>query len=115
MKHFMTKSILALGATSVMLLAQSSPPQRPATSDPQGSQATPGSDTQIAAKVRQAIEQDQTAGSVAHNVRVTAKSGTVTLRGKVNSEEEKDAIVSDAKKIAGDANVKDEITVSKSK
>jgi osmotically-inducible protein OsmY len=112
MKHFMAKSVLALGATSVMLLAQSSPP---AASDPQSSQATPASDTQTAAKVRQAIEQDQTAGSAAHNVRVTAKNGMVTLRGKVTSEQEKDAVVSDAKKIAGDANVKDEITVSKSK
>ncbi len=115
MKHFMAKSVLALGASSLMLMAQSTPRQHPTTSEPQTSQTTTGTDSEMASKVRQAISQDQTAGSMAHNVRVTAKNGMVTLRGKVSTEQEKDAIVSDAKKVAGDSNVKDEITVSKSK
>jgi len=111
MKHLMIKSILALGASSVMLMAQATPPSQPPSS--QGSQTS--TDSQMVAKVRQAIAGDQTAGPIAHNVHVTAKNGMVTVRGKVNSEQEKDAVVAKAKQIAGDANVKDEITIAKSK
>lgn len=115
MKQFVTTSILAFGASGMMLMAQSSTPQRPTSREPQTSQGTQSNDSEMVSKIRQAISQDQTASSMAHNVRVTARNGTVTLRGKVNSAEEKDAIVSDAKKVAGEANVKDEITVSKPK
>lgn len=111
MKHFVTKSILALSASGMLLVAQSPP----SSQDPPSSQATPGSDTQMAAKVRQAIMQDPTAGTAAHNVKVSSHNGMVTLRGRVTSEEEKDAIVAKAKQVAGDANVKDDITVAKSK
>jgi osmotically-inducible protein OsmY len=126
MKHIITKSVLALGASGVMLLAQSTPPQSPQqrtprSSDP-SSQTTPSgqtgsqaSDSQMAAKVRQALMDDQTVGTTAHNVRVTSHNGMITLKGKVNSEQEKDAIVSKAKQVAGDSNIKDDITVAKQK
>src|SRR5258708_7518520 len=108
MKHLIIKSVLAIGASGAALLAQT--PQNPQSSQPQ-----PGGDSQMAAKVRQAITQDPTVGTAAQNVRVTSHNGMVTLRGKVTSEQERDAIVAKAKQVAGDANVKDEITVAKSK
>ena len=112
-----TKSILTLGASGILLLAQTPPQQKtPRSTDPAAQTAPSGSgtsDSQMAAKVRQALMDDQTVGTTAHNVRVTSHNGTVTLKGKVNSEEEKEAIVSKAHQVAGDSNIKDEITVSK--
>ncbi|GEM_PF-1961873 len=108
MKHFVLKSVLAFGAASLVLVAQT-----PQTSQPPSSTAQSTSDTQMAAKVRSALTTDTTTGTAAHNVKVTAHNGMVTLHGKVASESDKDAILSKAKSIAGDSNVKDEITVSK--
>jgi osmotically-inducible protein OsmY len=102
----MIKSILALGICTAVVSAQTSQP--PAT---QGTQAM--SDTQMAAKVRSAITTDSTTGPASHNVHISAHNGTVTLHGKVTSETNKDAILAKARQVAGDSNVKDEITVSK--
>jgi osmotically-inducible protein OsmY len=109
MKKAIVQSMLVLGAAGMLAVAQTYPQTAPQTHGTTGSM----SDTQMSSQIRQAIMNDQNAQSVAHNVRVTAHNGTVTLKGKVNSTEEKDAIVKDAKQIAGDANVKDEITVAK--
>ena len=114
MKHLIAKSVLALGASGLLVLAQSASPQTPRTvPDQPGQSQTSNSDSQMASKVRSALMNDQTVGTTAHNVHVTAKNGMVTLKGKVNSEPERDAIVSKAKEVAGDSNVKDEITVAK--
>jgi osmotically-inducible protein OsmY len=112
MKRMITSSILALGASGMMLLAQSQPPSSQPPKKTPTSQTT---DTQMATKVRQAIMQDQTLGSAAHNVKVTSQNGMVVLRGKVSTADEKDAILAKAKQVAGDTNVKDELTVAKSK
>jgi len=103
-------SILALGACGMMAFAQATPQTTP--SQTQGT-ANTNSDTQMSQQIRRAIMNDTTTQPVAHNVHVTTKNGMVTLKGKVDSSEEKDAIVSHAKQIAGDSNVKDEITVAK--
>jgi len=58
---------------------------------------------------------DSTLSSTAHNVKVTSHGGMVTLRGKVNTNEDKDAIIAKAKEVAGSTNVKDELTVSAKK
>ena len=108
MKHLIISSCVVLGMSATGALAQKDSPNQP-------SQTQPGNDTQITAKVRQAITQDQTTGTAAQNVRVTSHNGMVTLKGKVSSAQEKDAIVAKAKEVAGDANVKDEISVAKSK
>src|SRR5579885_1169571 len=120
MKNLISKSVLALGASGIMLMAQSTTPQNPQQRTPRStepsSQTTPSgshtsSDSQMAAKVRQALMDDQAIGTTAHNVHVSSHNGMVTLKGKVNSESEKDAIISKAKQVAGDSNIKDEITV----
>jgi len=110
-----TKSILTLCASGIMLMAQSPTPQQktPRSTEPSTQTGSQTSDSQMAAKVRQALMDDQSVGTTAHNVRVTSHNGTVTLKGKVNSEQEKDAIMTKAKEVAGDSNIKDEITVSK--
>lgn len=118
MSKLILTSVLALGASGLMVMAQNpaDEPQRPATQEP-STQAPHAAtaDSEMTMKVRQAISGDTALGPDAHNVRVTTKNGMVTLRGRVSSDQEKDMIVSKVKEIAGDSNVKDSLTVAKSK
>ena len=108
MKTLILKTILAVGVAGALVIAQTPPPpEQPAA---QGTMAT---DSGMTSKVRQALNDDTTVGTAAHNIRVSTHNGMVTLRGKVDSAGEKDAAVAKAREIAGDANVKDEITVKK--
>ena len=110
MKKILLKSILAVGASSVMLLAQTTQPTPGTTQS--GAAST---DSEMTSKVRQALMNDATVGTAAQHIRVTTKNGVVTLKGHVDSAAEKDEAVSKAKQIAGDANVKDELTLSSKK
>lgn len=69
------------------------------------------SDRALAKKVRRAIVEDKSLSSYAHNIKVIATNGTVTLKGPVHSAEEKSAVAAKAAEIAGRDNVKDEISV----
>ena len=79
-----------------------------ATADQQGQSQE---DRELARKIRKAIIDDKHLSLYAHNVKVIASGGTVTLKGPVHSDEEKTAIESKAVEIAGAANVKNELTV----
>ena len=74
-------------------------------------QAENQGDRDLARKIRKAIIDDKNLSMYAHNVKVIARGGTVTLKGPVPSDEEKTAIESKAVEIAGAANVKNELTV----
>ncbi|MGH9558828.1 MAG: BON domain-containing protein [Bryobacteraceae bacterium] len=115
MKNIVLKSVLVLGASGLMLAAQAPQSQESAESQSQTTRGThvSATDSQMTMQVRHAITEDTALGPDAHNVRVSTKNGTVTLRGKVSSEQDKDMIVSKAKQIAGDSNVKDDLTVAK--
>jgi Predicted periplasmic or secreted lipoprotein len=69
------------------------------------------SDRELSAKIRRAIMDDKSLSTYAHNIKVIAQNGTVTLKGPVNTDEEKSAIQAKASEIAGAANVKSEISV----
>ena len=66
-------------------------------------------DIDIAAKVRRAVVSDKSLSTNAHNVKIITNEGQVTLRGPVDSEAEKEAIVAKAKEVAGDDRVVDEL------
>jgi hyperosmotically inducible periplasmic protein len=66
-----------------------------------GDQAENETDRQISANVRQAVVGDNSLSTNAHNVKIITSGGTVTLRGPVKSTEEKAAIESKAKQVAG--------------
>jgi hyperosmotically inducible periplasmic protein len=68
-------------------------------------------DRDLAKKVRKSLSDDKSLSIYAHNVKVVARNGTVTLLGPVRSEEEKAAITAKASEIAGAENVKSELTV----
>lgn len=70
-------------------------------------------DLQTAAEIRRAITKDDSLSVNAHNVKIIAREGAVTLRGPVDSEEERQTILDDAKRIAGGAKLVDELEVKK--
>jgi hyperosmotically inducible protein len=71
------------------------------------------SDRELAAKVRQALVKDKSLSTYAHNVKIIAQGGTVTLKGPVRSEEEKQVVEAKAAEAAGGADrVRSEVEVS---
>jgi hyperosmotically inducible periplasmic protein len=69
------------------------------------------SDRELAKNVRRAIVKDKSLSSYAHNVKVIAQDGTVTLKGPVRSAEERKSIEDKATEVAGAGNVKNELSV----
>jgi hyperosmotically inducible protein len=69
-------------------------------------------DRQLAQQVRKALMKDKSLSTYAHNVKVVAQNGTVTLKGPVKSEEEKQAIEAKAAQVAGSDKVTSEIQVA---
>lgn len=73
------------------------------------------SDLALMKEIRRALMKDKSLSTNAHNVKVIATSGKVTLKGPVNSEEEKKAVEQKATQVAGTENVTSEITIASSK
>ena len=74
----------------------------------QGQNAT---DIKITADIRRAIMDDKAMSTNAQNCKVISENGTVTLRGVVDSQMEKDAIAAKAKAIAGVMKVDNQLEV----
>ena len=62
------------------------------------------SDLQIMQKIRKAVVGDKSLSSYAHNVKIIAQNGKVTLKGPVRSEDEKSSIEQKAVDVAGSGN-----------
>lgn len=71
-------------------------------------------DRDLAQQIRKSIHDDSSLSTYAHNVKIIAQGGRVTLKGPVRSEEEKKSVAQKATDIAGAGNVTDEITVKPS-
>lgn len=69
------------------------------------------SDRQIAAKIRRSIVADKGLSTYGHNVKVIVQSGSVTLKGPVHSEREKQNIASKATDVVGQDKVINQLTV----
>jgi hyperosmotically inducible protein len=69
------------------------------------------SDREMARQIRRSIVQDKTLSSYAHNVKIIAENGMVTLKGPVRSDEEKVAIETKAADIAGKGKVNSQLEV----
>jgi osmotically-inducible protein OsmY len=69
------------------------------------------SDVDLTAKIRRSIVSDKSLSTNAHNVKIIAQNGVVTLKGPVHSEAEKSTIEQRASSIAGQSKVKNEIDV----
>lgn len=68
-------------------------------------------DIKLAAKVRRAIVKDKTLSMSAHNVKLIAAKGVVTLRGPVANAAEKARIEADVHAVAGVSSVDNQLDV----
>jgi hyperosmotically inducible protein len=74
-------------------------------------QKNDSSDLQLTREIRLSLSKDKSLSTYAHNVKVIAQNGKVTLKGPVRSEDERAAVLAKATQIAGEANVNDEMSV----
>lgn len=69
-------------------------------------------DREITQKIRQAVVDDKSLSTYAHNVKIITINGMVTLKGPVRSEVEKRTIEEKAGQIAGKDRIKSEIEIA---
>ena len=69
-------------------------------------------DREITKKIRESLVSDKSLSSYAHNVKVVAQGGHVTLKGPVRSEDEKKVVEAKATAVAGAGKVTNEISVA---
>lgn len=69
-------------------------------------------DRELARQIRKALIADKNLSTYAHNVKIIASNGSVTLRGPVRSEGEKAVVEAKAKGVTGVGDVKNELTVA---
>jgi len=74
-------------------------------------QSNSKADTDLTAKIRQAVVADDALSVNGKNVKIISVQGTVTLRGPVASQAEKDSIASKALQIAGAGKVVNQLEV----
>jgi len=64
-------------------------------------QSNASSDRMLTKKIRQALIADKSLSIYGHNVKIITKDGSVTLKGPVQSEDEKQSIASKTESIVG--------------
>lgn len=69
-------------------------------------------DLEITQKIRQAVVDDKSLSTYAHNVKIITVDGMVTLKGPVRSEKEKRTIEEKARQLAGKDKIKSEIEIA---
>jgi hyperosmotically inducible periplasmic protein len=69
-------------------------------------------DRDLTRKIRQSLIKDTTLSSYAHNVKVIAQGGQVTLKGPVRSDDEKRAVEAKATEVAGPGHVTNQMSVA---
>ena len=118
---------LSLAGASLLLVIPMWAQQQPASTQPDNTKLNqrdrqPGeptadqqkensSDRELAKQIRQSFVHDKSLSTYAHNVKVIAEGGKVTLKGPVHSEEEKNALGAKAAEIAGASNVDNRLEV----
>ena len=66
-------------------------------------------------KIRKSIMDDKSLSMYAHNVKVIAQNGSVTLKGPVRSAAEKETIEQKATEVAGAGKVTNRLTIAHTK
>jgi osmotically-inducible protein OsmY len=73
------------------------------------------SDRDVVKRIRESLVKDKSLSTYAHNVKVVAQGGQVTIKGPVRSEEEKRSVEAKATAVAGEGRVTNEITIAPAK
>jgi hyperosmotically inducible periplasmic protein len=85
--------------------------------DRSGATLTPGdqserkADLDLTQRVRQAVVADESLSTNAHNIKIITSNGVVTLRGPVNSAQEKASIDAKVQQIAGATKVNNQLEI----
>lgn len=69
------------------------------------------SDRDIMKKIRKSIVSDKSLSTYAHNIKIISTNGSVTLKGPVRSDDEKQNVIAKATDVAGNNNVVDQISI----
>jgi hyperosmotically inducible protein len=113
-------TLATLGSFALPLLAQDTPPkdntavnERDRTGDTltPGDQSNAPEDIKITQAIRQALVKDDSLSTNAKNVKIITIHGQVTLRGTVNSQEEKATIAKLATAAATDAKIDNQLEI----
>jgi osmotically-inducible protein OsmY len=75
-------------------------------------QKNDAADRQATQKIRQALMRDKSLSSYAHNVKIVATAGTVTLKGPVRTDAEKQTVEARATEVVGTGHVVNELSVA---
>src|ERR1700675_3491285 len=70
------------------------------------------SDRELTQNIRRELMQDKTLSSYAHNVKIVAQGGQVTLKGPVRTEDEKRTVETKAAEVAGAGHVINQMSVA---
>ena len=73
------------------------------------------SDRELTRQIRRSLMKDGSLSTYAHNVKIVAQNGMVTLRGPVRSDEEKKAVEAKASEVAGENKVTSMLEVAPKK
>jgi hyperosmotically inducible periplasmic protein len=119
-----TLSFLCLSAFTLSAMAQDTPAadnteknQRDRSSETKtsGDQSNSSEDVKMTAAIRRAVIADDSLSSTAKNVKIITADQMVTLRGPVNTAEEKSKIEQLAQSAAGNAKIDNQLEVKTSK
>ena len=72
-------------------------------------------DRELTRKIRRSLMQDKALSTYAHNVKIVAQDGQVTLKGPVRSEDEKKTVETKATEVAGAGHVTNQMSVAPAK
>lgn len=109
--------MITAGLTAVMSFAQQPDNTKKNERDRQEGAITAGqqketeADRELTRKIRKSVVDAEGMSTYAKNVKIISIDGKVTLRGPVNTDDEKQKIEAFAKAAAGDANVTNELEV----
>jgi osmotically-inducible protein OsmY len=81
------------------------------TADTAQSQSNAKADRELLAAVRRSVVKDKSLSTTAHNVKILASNGVVTLRGPVKSDAEKAQIETLARQVAGVTSVQNNLDI----
>jgi osmotically-inducible protein OsmY len=120
---FLAVGSLALGASLMAMSVprnQDNPQTAPDNTKQNKDQTSPTADQQkmnpadraITQKIRKAVHDDTSLSTYAHNIKIIAQDGKVTLRGPVRSEDEKNNLQAKAVAVAGRENVTNQLEVA---
>jgi hyperosmotically inducible periplasmic protein len=114
----MDKRSVCKWATGAVALLLAAPCLAVTTMQPQSAaegavqQSNRSSDITITRDIRRALVRNKSLSISAHNVTIVTQNGRVTLKGKVQSDAEKQTVESAATNVVGPSNVDDQLTTN---